>query len=244
MAVCALLFVPFLTCAALTGYLVHNLGFAQIREAADAGVRAGTAVALVDTEHLRKAARELETAALPHLHLPPSLITEWYGGKAMERERLRDTLRFVTRTLKPGGEWCTTKVHDLLMETAAVETALGYIVRQKNGPALSVWQILGFNFREIPEYFGKRDPDLLARAMQFYNPDRSEEWNRVHNIPWTAAMSLLFYEKASDGKFLTRLDTLDERGKLWKQLYNTRLGKGTVKGYKQRAREYVHVETS
>ena len=174
------------------------------------------------------------------LVLPDWVIAEWYGGKAMEAAKLRRTLDYVTRTLRPDGSWSTTKVLDLLMETAAVETALGSIVRQQNGPALSVWQILGFNFKEIPEYFDKRDPELLERAMSFYNADQSEEWNRIHNIPWTAAMSLLFYEKVSRGNFITRLDTLDSRGRLWKQLYNTRLGKGTVERYKARALEYVH----
>ncbi len=176
------------------------------------------------------------------VNLPEWVIAEWYGGKAMEAGELRRTLDYVTRTLRPDGTWSTAKVLDLLMETAAVETALGSIVRQQNGPALSVWQILGFNFVEIPEYFDKRDPELLERAMSFYNPAQSEEWNRIHNIPWTAAMSILFYEKASNGSFLTRLDTLDERGRLWKQLYNTRLGKGTVERYKARALEYVHAD--
>ncbi len=173
--------------------------------------------------------------------LPDYVITEWHGGKSIDTESLRRTLEYVTRAIKPDGSWCSRNVHDLLLETAAVETAMGLIVRQKNGPALSVWQILGFNFVEIREYFAKRDPELLARAMRFYNANHSEEWNRVYNIPWTAAMSLLFYEKATRGSFLIKLDTIDSRGKLWKDIYNTRLGKGTVKRYKQRALEYVHV---
>lgn len=254
-AICALLFIYFLSCASLTVRLgsAGAEGARLIASLEDDGslVPAGHVKGQFSQEHLshsfaaleenKAAGSQEETRLVPH-SLPSHLITEWYGGKAMERESLRRTLRYVTKTLKPDGEWCTPRVHDLLMETAAVETALGEIVRQKNGPALSVWQILGFNFEEIREYFGKRDPELLARAMQFYNPNLSEEWNRVHNVPWTAAMSLLFYEKASRGNFLSRLDTLDSRGRLWKQLYNTRLGKGTVKGYKQRAREYVHVE--
>ncbi|MDO5537843.1 MAG: hypothetical protein Q4F72_09995 [Desulfovibrionaceae bacterium] len=176
--------------------------------------------------------------------VPEGVITEWYGGQAMDAVALRRTLAYVTSSLRPDGMWCSKKVHDLLMETAAVETALGYLVRQQNGPALSVWQILGFNFVEIREYFAKKDPKLLERAMRFYNSSHSEEWNRIHNIPWTAAMSLLFYEKATRGTFLVKLDTLDSRGRLWKDIYNTRLGKGTVKRYKQRALEYVHVAMS
>ncbi len=181
-------------------------------------------------------------AGIADAPLPDYVITEWYGGRPMDRERLRRTLEYVTRSLRPDGTWCSREVHDLLMETAAVETAMGWIVRQKNGPALSVWQILGFNFVEIREYFGKKDPELLERAMRFYRNDKPEEWNRVYNIPWTAAMSLLFYEKATRGDFLVKLDTLESRGQLWKDIYNTRLGKGTVRGYKRRAMELVHMD--
>ena len=194
-------------------------------------------------EHLSSFSAALEAikaATAPALDLPAWVIAEWYGGKAMDTSELRRTLKYVTRTLYPDGRWSTNGVLNLLLETAAVETAMGEIVRQKNGPALSVWQILGFNFEYIREYFGKRDPELLERAMSFYNHQQSEDWNRIHNIPWTAAMSLLFYEKATQGRFMSRLDSLDSRGRLWKQIYNTRLGKGTVKRYKQRALEYVH----
>ena len=174
--------------------------------------------------------------------VPDDVILEWYGGQAMDRDALRRTIAYVTVNLKPDGSWSTQDVHNLLMETAAVETELGTIVRQQSGPALSVWQILGFNFVEIREYFAKYDPELLERAMAFYNEDCSEEWNRIHNIPWTAAITLLFYEKASRGTFAGRLGSLESRGQLWKKLYNTRLGKGTVQGYINRARQYVHTE--
>lgn len=197
-------------------------------------------------EHLSSFSAALEAMkAAPlgtRIDLPGWVIAEWYGGKAMDTAELRRTLDYVTKVLYPDGRWSTSEVLNLLLETAAVETAMGEIVRQKNGPALSVWQILGFNFEEIREYFGKRDPLLLERAMAFYNHDYPEDWNRIHNVPWTAAMSLLYYEKATQGKFMTRLSSLDSRGRLWKQIYNTPLGKGTVQRYKQRAREYVHLE--
>lgn len=176
--------------------------------------------------------------------VPDFVITEWYGGQAMDRIALRRTIEFVTLHLMPDGSWCSQGVHDLLMETAAVETALGSIVRQHKGPALSVWQILGFNFVEIRDYFAKYNPELLERAMFFYNQDYSEEWNRVYNIPWTASMSLLFYEKATKGAFLEHLGSIESRGRLWKRIYNTRLGKGTVEGYKKRALQYVHLPDS
>ncbi len=176
--------------------------------------------------------------------VPDFVITEWYGGQAMDRIALRRTLEFVTLQLMPDGSWCSQGVHNLLMETAAVETALGSIVRQHKGPALSVWQILGFNFEEIRDYFAKYNPELLERAMFFYNQDYSEEWNRVYNIPWTASMSLLFYEKATKGAFLEHLDSIESRGRLWKKIYNTSLGKGTVEGYKKRALQYVHLPDS
>lgn len=207
------------------------------------GERMSTSVAVPGGENgtAEAAADPADVLRQPDVVLPEGLIAEWYGGQPMDADALRRTLQFVTRTLRPDGSWCSKNVHDLLMETAAVETALGYLVRQQNGPALSVWQILGFNFVETREYFAKKDPGLLERAMSFYNTNRSEDWNRVHNIPWTAAMSILYYEKASMGTFLVKLDTLDSRGKLWKDIYNTRLGKGTVRRYKQRALEYVHM---
>ncbi len=187
----------------------------------------------------QQAGSETERASVPDF-----VITEWFGGQAMDRNELRRTIEFVTLHLMPDGSWCSQGVHDLLMETAAVETALGSIVRQHKGPALSVWQILGFNFVEIRDYFAKYNPELLERAMFFYNQDFSEDWNRVYNIPWTASMSLLFYEKATRGTFVDQLGSLESRGRLWKKIYNTRLGKGTVEGYKKRALQYVHLPDS
>lgn len=175
---------------------------------------------------------------------PQLLLREWYGGKVMDRRDLRETLRAVTRVLTPDGRWCGDRVTALLMETAAVETGLGEIVRQKEGPAVSPWQLLNMNYREIPRYFSKRDPELMARAMTLYNHSKSREWNRVHNIPWTAAISLLHYEQASGGTFMASLGTLDQRARLWKKRYNTYLGRGSVSGYKKRAVNLVYLPDS
>lgn len=158
----------------------------------------------------------------------------------MDRQALWETLQATVALLAPDGRWRAAEVTALLMETAAVESGLGEIVRQKGGPALSPWQLQKRTYEEIVRHFARRDPGLLRRALALYDRSRPLAWNQLHNVPWNAAMSLLYYELATGGRFLSRIATLDQRARLWKERYNTPRGAGTVTGYKQRALAIVY----
>lgn len=162
-------------------------------------------------------------------------IWEWEGGEKIDKHKLSETIYAVMKRL---GIEENKDLHDLVMETCAVETDFGYIVKQVNGPALSMYQILPSTFRYLLDKIKDNDKELHKKVMYFYDLRKNNHYNFVYNVPFTTAVCMLYYLDVTpdiDKKIKTR----EERANLWKQKYNTPLGKGTVNIYLKRTRKHI-----
>lgn len=114
----------------------------------------------------------------------------------------------------------------LLLCTAAVESDGGKFLKQKNGPALGIYQMepethddLWENFifyrnilsKEIVEAYGKPDPDKMT-----------------YNLRYATVMCRLHYFRVKQP--LPGMD-LKACAEYWKKYYNTSKGKGTINDF-------------
>lgn len=170
-------------------------------------------------------------------HLDHSfLLQEWQGGRSFNRHELSKTIRSVIKNL---GITTDPRVHDLLLETCAVESDLGRIVKQYHGPALSVYQILPSTYRSTLRQLRKYHPELYTKVMAYYDQTKDQQYNYTKNVPFTTAISLVYYHFATDGKLAQYVKTRQARAVLWKRVYNTSHGRGTVAGYLSKANRHL-----
>ena len=162
-------------------------------------------------------------------------IFEWGGGEKIDKDKLSETIYSIMRKLNIKED---KNFHDLIIETCAVETDFGYIVRQKKGPALSIYQILPSTFKHTLELIKKQDKKLYKKIMQLYDHRYGDNYNFVYNLPFTTAICMMYYiniVKDLENNIKTRKD----RAKVWKKYYNTEGGKGTVDIYLKRTNNHI-----
>lgn len=166
------------------------------------------------------------------------VVWTWRGGSSVNSDQLRQTIAAVHERLSiiPRGH---SGYVDLLMETCAAETLLGEIVRQRNGPALGIFQMLRTTERDTLAWLKRRFPEVYIEVRSFYNRRKSAEWNLTKNVPYSAAVSTAYYWRRCGDALAGLLETRDNRARVWKKYYNTYLGKGTVSGYIEKSERYL-----
>ena len=166
------------------------------------------------------------------------VVWTWRGGSSVNANQLRQTISAVHERLSivPRGH---SGYVDLLMETCAAETLLGEIVRQRNGPALGIFQMLRTTERDTLAWLKRRFPEVYAEVRSFYNRRKSAEWNLTKNVPYSAAISTAYYWRRCGDALASITGTRDNRARIWKKYYNTYLGKGTVSGYIKKSEKYL-----
>lgn len=166
------------------------------------------------------------------------VVWTWRGGSSVNADQLRQTIAAVHERLSIIPREHSGYV-DLLMETCAAETLLGEIVRQRNGPALGIFQMLRTTERDTLAWLKRRFPGVYAEVRSFYNRRKSAEWNLTKNVPYSAAISTAYYWRRCGDALADLLETRDSRARVWKKYYNTYLGKGTVSGYIEKSERYL-----
>ena len=166
------------------------------------------------------------------------IVWSWEGGATVKKEQLAQTIAAVQERLSivPKG----SKDHvALLLETSAVESLRGIIVRQKGGPARGIFQMEPATERCTLGWLKNNFPKVHSEVMAFYDKNKSPEWNRTHNVPYNVAMSTVYYWRRMGDGLTDRIGTLEDRAKVWKTHYNTYLGKGSIAGYIKKAGKYL-----
>lgn len=166
------------------------------------------------------------------------VVWTWRGGSSINADQLRQTIAAVHERLSIIPREHSGYV-DLLMETCAAETLLGEIVRQRNGPALGIFQMLRTTERDTLAWLKRRFPEVYAEVRSFYNRKKSAEWNLTKNVPYSTAISTAYYWRRCGDALADLLETRDSRARVWKKYYNTYLGKGTVSGYIEKSERYL-----
>lgn len=125
----------------------------------------------------------------------------------------------------------------LLMGTAAQESRFRYLKQLGSGPALGLFQMEPATFRDLWDRVVLRN--AIGREVQaFLVPGVAPVQQLVWNLHFACAMCRLHYfvrpfkMPTPDLEVGARADP-KVLGELWKEHYNTRMGKGTVS-------EFVH----
>jgi hypothetical protein len=120
---------------------------------------------------------------------------------------------------------------DLLMETAAHESLLGYYLTQLGGgPAKGLFQMEPATFETVRKYAINTQPYTVYKHLLDRTADEME-WDHKLAI----LMARLNY-LSKPGAIPT---TRSGRAAYWKKYWNTYLGKGTIKDYMSSARKYL-----
>ena len=102
----------------------------------------------------------------------------------------------------------------LLLGTAAQESAFGKYFKQKSGPAVGAFQMEPGTFEWLQAHYSEEYPQLIGRGA----PEM--RWD----LKLAILMARLRYRIAP---WPLPEDNVQELAKYWKQIYNTKLGKGT-----------------
>lgn len=166
------------------------------------------------------------------------IVWSWEGGATVKKDQLAQTIEAVQERLSIVPRGSENHVA-LLLETSAVESSRGYIVRQVGGPARGIFQMEPTTERCMRSWLKDNFPSVHDEVMAFYDKKKSPDWNRTHNVPYNVAMSTAYYWRRMGDSLAENITTLEDRAKVWKTHYNTYLGKGSIAGYIRKAGKYL-----
>ena len=115
---------------------------------------------------------------------------------------------------------------DLLLGTAAQESAFGTYLKQVNGPALGAFQMEPATFYAVKEWSVRRFPLVL-------------EGRYATELEYDLSIAIL----SARLNYLSKPDSIPEslqgQAAYWKKYWNTYLGKGTIEQYVKNWQRYV-----
>jgi len=124
----------------------------------------------------------------------------------------------------------------LLLGTIAVESNMGQFTRQiGGGPALGICQMEPATHDDIWDNFLLYRMQLAKKVLKI-EPDRSPE-SLVINPQYAVVMARLQYYRSPYP--LPKANDIEGMAKMWKKVYNTPLGKGTVEKFIEKYNKYV-----
>lgn len=159
----------------------------------------------------------------------------WKGGKRISKEELQKTIKKVFKKLPHIKTTDNTVL--LVTETGITESNGGRIIDTGYGD-LGVFQIRVNTSISLQKWLKKHHKDIYSSIISLRNKKLSEYDNLKHNIPYSIAVCVTEYWRKGGANFYKNIDTLEKRAIIWKSLYNTRKGKGTVFAYIKRVHNY------
>lgn len=165
----------------------------------------------------------------------PLLIKRWSGHQAMDKVKLKRTIRAVLQRLPHVRS--TPRLTALVYETMAVESDLGLNGHVSVGRQYGSIQMLGSTALDILAKTRVNHPDVYSALMSFKTPKLSTRDDLKVNIPFQIAMCATYYWLRTGGN-IPSIGTIKARGELWKRVYNTCEGAGTVSAFVASAKKY------
>ena len=133
------------------------------------------------------------------------------------RKQFEDLIRRTLTALDP--ELCSDSAVNLLLGTAAQESAFGYYLKQMSGPAIGCFQMEPATFRWIQQKYENEYTTVKFRTAESMEFD----------LRLAIIMCRLRYRPIA--KALPEADDLTGLAAYWKEFYNSKLGKGTVEEF-------------
>lgn len=137
--------------------------------------------------------------------------------------RSHDLRVYVVRpTLEKMDMW-SESAEELLMGTAAVESDLGYFLKQVRGPARGIYQMEPATETDIWDNYILFRPELMAIMTSVGHPLMPDDDSMIFNLEYATAMCRLHYRRVPTA--LPRFDDLKGLERYHKVHYNTHKGK-------------------
>lgn len=125
---------------------------------------------------------------------------------------------------------------NILSGTAAVESNMGqYVTQLGGGPALGIFQMEPKTHKDIWVNYLLYHPQLAKKVMRFQRDTQAS--TLVYNHWYAAAMCRVHYYRSSHP--MPAADDIEGLATMWKEVYNTKLGKGTVEKFIVKYHQYV-----
>jgi len=130
----------------------------------------------------------------------------------------------------------------LLLGTGAHESGgFRYLIQLPNGPAVGLWQMEPFTFRDLRDrVVAGNEPwqmELRKGVMALYTHVPPQANDLIANLPLAAAFCRIKY--ASDPHPLPDADDVQALANYWKRVYNTPAGKGKPSDFIDAWQKYV-----
>lgn len=157
------------------------------------------------------------------------------GGERIDNNKHKDNIRAVISHLDfvPDDE----NIVALVFETGIAETHGGYWVKSTyNNADMGVYQINKYTYNDLMKWLKRHKLD--KQIMKFYDRKQSLQFNLIHNVAFNASLCVAHYYRYYGDDLAKAACNVNNRAKMWKERYNTRLGKGTVEAYLERVEIY------
>ena len=126
----------------------------------------------------------------------------------------------------------------LIVETIIAESNGGFYIDEGTGD-LGCLQIRETTATDLLQWLAASgNKDIVDAINIFYNNEMSLKDNLKHNVPFSIAVAITEYWRKGGANFDNKIDTLQNRGIMWKCVYNTCRGAGTVNKFVQRVNSY------
>lgn len=159
----------------------------------------------------------------------------WKGNKSAKSEDIRTIVKSVLKHLPH------IKTNDavvsLVTETAIVESKGGFYVTNRYGDC-GMFQIKVRVANDQLGWLKNTHKDIYDAIMGFYNKKLSMKDNLISNIPFAAAVCVTEYWRKAGPDYHKHIESIEKRGVMWKSVYNTHKGYGTVNAYISRVNSF------
>lgn len=160
----------------------------------------------------------------------------WSNGNRMSIKQMRIVTEAVFKRL-PHIQTTEESV-SLIVETIIAESNGGFYIDEGTGD-LGCLQIRETTAEDLLQWLAASGNKDVADAINiFFNSEMSLKDNLKHNIPFSIAIAITEYWRKGGANFDNKINTIKDRGVLWKCVYNTHKGAGTVNKYVQRVNSY------
>lgn len=124
---------------------------------------------------------------------------------------------------------------NLLLGTAAQESAFGTYIRQINGPALGVFQMEPNTEADCWMNYLLYRKALVGDIVRITGISMPNTWHLEGNLIYQIVMARVHYLRVSE----PIPEDVPGMAEYWKEYYNTRLGKGTPGEFEKNYLRYV-----
>lgn len=118
---------------------------------------------------------------------------------------------------------------ELIYRTGMAETKYKHLIQMGGGPAVGFFQCEPSTMRDIIENYASYRPDIMTKLWALGYDDKDDTMRMMGSIPLQVAFCRLKYRR--DKHMIPSAENIEEQGKYWKRVYNTSLGKGTLKHF-------------